>query len=148
MNEKKMAHNTQKTRMKTIAMSKLRKMELFCQWKGGGGITRRERWGKRGKNRLKIKWTTWKIYTHHNLVCLLLLLLHFPFMNVNFRCSSTVKFTQKHNTKTFACSDLFHPATCFGQLFWPSSGTDKVQVCKENCYRGGLPSTNWYIKIL
>jgi hypothetical protein len=35
MNEKKkMVCNTWKTRMKTIAMSKLRKMELFCQWWG------------------------------------------------------------------------------------------------------------------
>ena len=30
----------------------------------------------------------------------------------------------QHNTLTLTRSDLFHPAACFGQSLWPSSGRD------------------------
>jgi len=42
------------------------------------------------------------------------------FLATSSRCvnqSSAVQSTQKHNTVTFARSDLFNAATCFGQLF-------------------------------
>lgn len=57
--------------------------------------------------------------------------------------TSTVKSTQEHNAVT-ARSDLFHHAVYFSQLFWPSSGRDKVQVQKENCCRGGLLCSNFH----
>jgi hypothetical protein len=44
------------------------------------------------------------------------------------------QFTQ-HTTLTTECSNLCHSATYFGQSLWPPSGTDKIQVHKEICYR-------------
>jgi hypothetical protein len=41
--------------------------------------------------------------------------------------SSAVQSTQKHNTVTFARSDLFHTVTCFGQSFCPS-GRDGMNL--------------------
>jgi hypothetical protein len=48
MNEKKMVCNTWKTRMTTIGMSKLRKMELFCQWGGLQAEVDDGKWVKTG----------------------------------------------------------------------------------------------------
>lgn len=145
MNEKKWSaiHGKQGWRLSLW----VNKGKWSCSVSWGRGITRRGRWRKRGKNRLKINWTIWKIYTHHNLVCLLLLLLHFPFMNANFRCPSTVKYTKTHHHNL--CMFRFIPShNMFRPIILTIIRNRQSASTQGKLLQRRPPLNNWYITIL
>jgi len=49
---------------------------------------------------------------------------HHPVVKTNHQKS----IHTKRKSINFSLSDLFHPAKCFGQPFWPSRDRDRAQV--------------------